>query len=254
MPDAPRDRRPSRRCPPGGPGRPGRAGDLPGPPRRRRRGKPPPLPGRPPAPGGTPARAEEDFVQQARQQGLETVAQWVASLPVQNLPTFRQALEGLRTHWDEGELTERLAQEFARLPGVPTNSRPAPWPSTWPACAPACWPTRTCAPWSSPSAPCARRRGWSASWRRWTPSTGPSTASWACPRTWSPGRSRPFRKSPNCAPTSCSPPTAWSPTPDGPSRKRGRTCWPGRGDWRRPGRRWDCARTSARAARARPAC
>jgi tetratricopeptide (TPR) repeat protein len=67
--------------------------------------------------------AEEDFVQQAREQGLETVAQWVASLPVQNLPTFRQALESLRTHWDEGELTERLAQEFARLPGVPTEQQ-----------------------------------------------------------------------------------------------------------------------------------
>jgi tetratricopeptide (TPR) repeat protein len=67
--------------------------------------------------------AEEDFVHQARQQGLETVAQWVASLPVQNLPTFRQALEGLRTHWDERALTERLAQEFARLPGVPTEQQ-----------------------------------------------------------------------------------------------------------------------------------
>jgi tetratricopeptide (TPR) repeat protein len=67
--------------------------------------------------------AEEDFVHQARQQGLETVAQWVASLPVQNLLTFRQALEGLRTHWDERALTERLAQEFARLPGVPTEQQ-----------------------------------------------------------------------------------------------------------------------------------
>jgi tetratricopeptide (TPR) repeat protein len=67
--------------------------------------------------------AEGDFVQQARQQGLETVAQWVASLPVRNLPTFRQALESLRTHWDERALTERLAQEFARLPGVPTEQQ-----------------------------------------------------------------------------------------------------------------------------------
>ena len=67
--------------------------------------------------------AEEDFVHQAREQGLETVAQWVASLPVQNLPTFRQALESLRTHWGEGELTERLAQDFARLPGVPKKEQ-----------------------------------------------------------------------------------------------------------------------------------
>ena len=67
--------------------------------------------------------AEEDFVHQARQQGLETVAQWVASLPVQNLPTFRQALESLRTHWDEGALTERLAQEFARLPDGPKKEQ-----------------------------------------------------------------------------------------------------------------------------------
>jgi tetratricopeptide (TPR) repeat protein len=67
--------------------------------------------------------AEEDFVHQAREQGLETVAQWVASLPVRNLPTFRQALESLRTHWDERALTERLAQEFARLPGVPKKEQ-----------------------------------------------------------------------------------------------------------------------------------
>ncbi len=67
--------------------------------------------------------AEEDFVRQARQQGLEDAAAWVASLPVRNLPTFRQALESLRTHWDEGALTERLAQEFARLTDIPKKEQ-----------------------------------------------------------------------------------------------------------------------------------
>ncbi|MBC7227400.1 MAG: hypothetical protein H5T61_09210 [Thermoflexales bacterium] len=40
--------------------------------------------------------AEEDFRQKAQQQGLAPVADWVASLPVHDLPTFRQAVEHLR--------------------------------------------------------------------------------------------------------------------------------------------------------------
>ena len=68
-------------------------------------------------------QAEEDFLREARNQGLGPVTQWVTSLPVQNLPTFRQALESLRTRWDEGALTEHLAQEFARFRGVSTEQR-----------------------------------------------------------------------------------------------------------------------------------
>jgi len=49
-------------------------------------------------------QAEEDFLQEAQREGLEPVAQWVTSLPLQNLPAFRQALEDLRTHWDEESL------------------------------------------------------------------------------------------------------------------------------------------------------
>jgi tetratricopeptide (TPR) repeat protein len=63
-------------------------------------------------------QAEEDFLQEARREGLEPVAQWVTSLPLQNLPAFRQALEDLRTHWDEESLTDRLAGEFARIPAI----------------------------------------------------------------------------------------------------------------------------------------
>jgi len=63
-------------------------------------------------------QAEEDFLQEARREGLEPVAQWVTSLPLQNLPTFRQALKDLRTHWDEESLTDRLAGEFARIPAI----------------------------------------------------------------------------------------------------------------------------------------
>ena len=63
-------------------------------------------------------QAEEDFLQEARREGLESVAQWVTSLPLQNLPAFRQALEDLRTHWDEESLTDRLAGEFARIPAI----------------------------------------------------------------------------------------------------------------------------------------
>ncbi len=63
-------------------------------------------------------QAEQDFLQQARQQGLERVAQWVASLPVHDLPAFRQALEALRDHWEERALRDRLAQELARIPNI----------------------------------------------------------------------------------------------------------------------------------------
>ena len=63
-------------------------------------------------------QAEEDFLQEAQREGLEPVAQWVTSLPLQNLPAFRQALEDLRTHWDEESLTDRLAGEFARIPAI----------------------------------------------------------------------------------------------------------------------------------------
>jgi tetratricopeptide (TPR) repeat protein len=63
-------------------------------------------------------QAEEDFIQQARKEGLERAAQWVASLPIQNLPTFRQALESLRERWNEEALTDRLAKEFAQAPGI----------------------------------------------------------------------------------------------------------------------------------------
>jgi len=63
-------------------------------------------------------QAEEDFIQQARKDGLERVAQWVASLPIHNLPTFRQALESLRECWNEKALTDRLAKEFAQAPGI----------------------------------------------------------------------------------------------------------------------------------------
>lgn len=63
-------------------------------------------------------QAEEDFLQEARREGLEPVARWVTSLPLQNLPAFRQALEDLRTHWDEESLTDRLAGEFARIPAI----------------------------------------------------------------------------------------------------------------------------------------
>ena len=104
-------------------------------------------------------QAEEDFLREAKTQGLEAVAQWITSLPVQNLLTFRQALESLRTRWDEGALTEHLAQEFARFRGVSTEQQARALALTWPACASACWPMRISALWSSPSAPCARRQG-----------------------------------------------------------------------------------------------
>jgi hypothetical protein len=75
-------------------------------------------------------QAEEDFLKEARREGLEPVAQWVTSLPLQNLPSFRQALEDLRTHWDEESLTDRLAGEFARIPAIRRRKRLAPSPST----------------------------------------------------------------------------------------------------------------------------
>jgi len=61
--------------------------------------------------------AEEDFIREAKKQGLEQVAQWVTSFPIQNLPAFRQALERLR-EGDEKTLVERLAQEFDRIPAI----------------------------------------------------------------------------------------------------------------------------------------
>jgi hypothetical protein len=59
-------------------------------------------------------QAERDFLQQAPAQGLGPVAQWVASLPLHNLQTFRRALQALR---------DRLAQELARIPGLHEGER-----------------------------------------------------------------------------------------------------------------------------------
>jgi hypothetical protein len=68
-------------------------------------------------------QAERDFLQQAPAQGLGHVAQWVASLPLHNLQTFRQALQALRDHWDEQALRDRLAQEPAHIPGLHEGER-----------------------------------------------------------------------------------------------------------------------------------
>ncbi|HXF69903.1 MAG TPA: tetratricopeptide repeat protein [Thermoflexus sp.] len=62
--------------------------------------------------------AEADFREQAAREGLGAFADWVGSLPVHDLLTFRQALERLRERWDEQALAERLAEEFARIPNV----------------------------------------------------------------------------------------------------------------------------------------
>ncbi len=68
-------------------------------------------------------KAEEEFIREARAAGLEPVAQWVISLPIQNLPTFRQALERLQAHWDEESLIAVLARELAAIPGVSSEDR-----------------------------------------------------------------------------------------------------------------------------------
>ncbi|MDW8064250.1 MAG: tetratricopeptide repeat protein [Anaerolineae bacterium] len=62
--------------------------------------------------------AEEDFKVRARQEGLEEVAQWVASLPIADLPTFRQALQALLQQSDERDLLHKLEQELKRVPGL----------------------------------------------------------------------------------------------------------------------------------------
>ncbi|MCX7689769.1 tetratricopeptide repeat protein [Thermoflexus sp.] len=63
-------------------------------------------------------KAREDFKVRARQEGLEEVAQWVASLPIADLPTFRQALQALLQQSDERDLLHKLEQELKRVPGL----------------------------------------------------------------------------------------------------------------------------------------
>jgi hypothetical protein len=62
-------------------------------------------------------QAEEDFLQEPPGEGLEPVAHWVRQLPSPEPPLLPpSALEALRDHWDEESLTDRLAQELARIP------------------------------------------------------------------------------------------------------------------------------------------
>jgi tetratricopeptide (TPR) repeat protein len=63
-------------------------------------------------------QAEQEFLREARGQGLDRVADWVRQLPFHDLGSFRQALEALRDHWDEQALRDRLAQELARIPNL----------------------------------------------------------------------------------------------------------------------------------------
>jgi hypothetical protein len=63
-------------------------------------------------------QAEQEFLREARGQGLDRVADWVRQLPLHYLDSFRQALEALRDHWDEQDLRNRLAQELARIPNL----------------------------------------------------------------------------------------------------------------------------------------
>jgi hypothetical protein len=199
-------------------------------------------------------KAEEDFVQQARQQGLETVAQWVASLPVQNLPTFRQALESLRTHWDEGELTERLAQEFARLPGVPKKEQARAL-----ALYLACLRARLLADENlRPVVVALSTLRTEAGVERLLEAVdalyGAVNRLLGLPEDLVAWPVQTLSEIAELRADLLLPAYRLVPYTGRPSRKRRRTSWPGRGDWRRPGRRWDCAPTSARAARARPAC
>ncbi|MDW8065983.1 MAG: hypothetical protein RMK32_10195, partial [Anaerolineae bacterium] len=64
-----------------------------------------------------------DFQREAARQGLRSSAQWVASFPLHNLSTFRQAVECLLVAWSERALEERLAQEFTRIPGIRERDR-----------------------------------------------------------------------------------------------------------------------------------
>ncbi|MCX8066795.1 MAG: hypothetical protein N3B68_03045, partial [Anaerolineae bacterium] len=68
-------------------------------------------------------QAEEDFQREAARQGLDPSFQWVASLPLHNLDTFREAVKCLLVAWSERALEERLAQEFTCIPGIRERDR-----------------------------------------------------------------------------------------------------------------------------------
>ncbi|WP_159461762.1 tetratricopeptide repeat protein, partial [Thermoflexus hugenholtzii] len=63
-------------------------------------------------------QAEDAFIQEARRQGLEAVAQWVTMLPQQNRPLFQQALQTLLQRWDETDLQRVLEQALRQIPGL----------------------------------------------------------------------------------------------------------------------------------------
>ncbi len=63
-------------------------------------------------------QTEQEFLQEAHRQRLDKVAQWVAQLPIQDLPSFRRALESLLKHWNEERLEQVLEDELAPIPGL----------------------------------------------------------------------------------------------------------------------------------------
>ncbi|MEJ5241920.1 MAG: tetratricopeptide repeat protein, partial [Anaerolineales bacterium] len=65
-------------------------------------------------------KAEEDFCTEARRQNLHDLADWVVMLPQQDRPLFRQALESLLRRWNEADLQDLLAKEFAGIPRLET--------------------------------------------------------------------------------------------------------------------------------------
>ncbi|WP_322508201.1 tetratricopeptide repeat protein [Anaerolinea sp.] len=61
-------------------------------------------------------QSEEEFLKEARRQGMENASQWVASMRQHDLPWFREGLKRLLESGNERQLEDLLAQEFAREP------------------------------------------------------------------------------------------------------------------------------------------